>query len=117
IAPLLLLPLLENAFRHGTGPGVECPWVSLDVVVKPGAISCKVINSRTEGAPAGAEGAGLSRLRQRLAHLYPQRHSLKIVAEPDTFLAHLKLQTTPTDISAVLRGTAAQPARVVPISF
>lgn len=115
IAPLLLLPLLENAFRHGTGPGVECPWVSLDVVVKPGALSCKVINSRAEGAPVEPEGLGLGRLRQRLAHLYPQQHTLKIVTEPDTVLAHLTLQFPSPHRPESLPRPAATPALLAPL--
>lgn len=34
IAPLLLLPFLENAFKHGTSEQLDKPWLSIDVSVK-----------------------------------------------------------------------------------
>ena len=96
IAPLLLLPLLENAVRHGTGPQQECPWLSIDLVARPHSLTVKVINSRPAGPPDWQAGAGLRTLRERLHRLYPNRHELKLVAEPDSFLAALHLQLEPT---------------------
>ncbi len=95
IAPLLLLPFVENAFRHGTGKGLECPWVSIDLVAKKNSVTFKVINSRSPAAPDLREGPGLRSVRQRLAHFYPGRHGLKVVVEPDTFLIALHLQLAP----------------------
>ena len=97
IAPLLLLPLVENAFRHGTAAGLDCPWVSIDLLAKHNSIIFKIINSRAEAGASAPEpaAAGLNSLRQRLARLYPNRHALKIVAEPDSFLAVLSLHFTP----------------------
>ncbi|QDA61290.1 sensor histidine kinase [Hymenobacter jejuensis] len=97
LAPLLLLPFVENAFRHGTGAALECPWISIDLLARRDSLTFKVINSRAEAATEWAEGAGLARVRQRLACLYPGRHTLKIVAESDTFLVSLKLQWTLTE--------------------
>ena len=113
LAPLLLLPLVENAFRHGTGAGLDCAWVSLDLVVNINSIIFKVINSRADAA-AGVEaddGPGLSALRQRLARLYPARHALKVWAEPDTFVAALKLRLAPAapTLPAHPAGARAQP--------
>ena len=95
IAPLLLLPFVENAFRHGTAAGGERPWVSIDLVAKSNALRLKVINSRWGPKLPAAVGPELDRLRQRLEHLYPARHTLKTVTEPDTFLVTLSLQLTP----------------------
>lgn len=104
VAPLLLLPLLENAFRHGTSPAQECPWVSIDLVSKPQSITLKVINSQTALGPDWQDGSGLRTLRERLNRLYPARHELKIVAEPDTFLATLHLRTPyPIEAKAALQ--------------
>lgn len=95
VAPLLLLPFIENAFRHGTGLAVECPWVSIDLVAKHHSLAFKVINSRAETSAAFAEGRGLVSIRQRLAHLYPTQHELKLIPEADTFTIVLHLRLTP----------------------
>jgi hypothetical protein len=106
IAPLLLLPLVENAFRHGTGPAQECPWVSIDLVARPQHTIIKVINGQASDATWPGEGPGLRTLRARLERLYPDRHELKIVSEPDIFLVTLHLRPAPL---AAAR-TAGQPA-------
>lgn len=95
IAPLLLLPFVENAFRHGTGAQLERPWVSIDLVAKQTSAIFKVINSQPATGGDLSEAAGLSSVRRRLARLYPARFELKVVSEPDTFLISLHLQFAP----------------------
>ena len=95
IAPLLLLPFLENAFRHGTGAELDCAWVSIDLVARPAGLTFKIINSQPPAAPDLREGPGLRAVRQRLAHLYGSRHALRITPEPDAFVVALHLATTP----------------------
>jgi LytS/YehU family sensor histidine kinase len=51
VAPLLLLPFLENAFKHGTSEQLEKPWLSFDLVVKQNSVKCKVANSKNEFVP------------------------------------------------------------------
>ena len=34
ISPLLMLPFLENAFKHGISEQIEKPWLSIDISVK-----------------------------------------------------------------------------------
>ncbi|MCB2408795.1 sensor histidine kinase [Hymenobacter lucidus] len=109
IAPLVLLPFLENAFRLGTQAPVECPWVSIDLVAKASGIVLKVISSRASEVPADD---GLQVIRQRLVLLYPGRHELKVLTEPDTFLAVLHLQLPPAPRPAAVAARAAVlPAR------
>ncbi|MDB5235752.1 MAG: hypothetical protein JWR44_2745 [Hymenobacter sp.] len=95
IAPLLLLPFLENAFRHGTDGEQECPWVSIDLVAKRNSLTLKVINSCRHAVPGVSGGPDLGDIRQRLSHLYPGRNELKVVAEPDTHLVALHLRFAP----------------------
>lgn len=115
VAPLLLLPLLENAFRHGTGAAQECPWVSIDLVPKPHSLTLKIINSQTAG-PDFREGSGLRTLRERLNRLYPGQHELKITAEPDLFLATLHLRTASPVAPAPLRVAPGPAFRLTPSS-
>jgi LytS/YehU family sensor histidine kinase len=51
ITPLLILPFLENAFKHGTSEQLEKPWMSVDIAVKDHLLQCKVVNSKNEFVP------------------------------------------------------------------
>ena len=98
IAPLLLLPLVENCFKHGTSQVLEQPWVSIEAEVNDGQLSVKLINGKVavpEGAPF-TEGIGLTNVRKRLELLYPGKHSLQILSEPDLFIVNLELELAPT---------------------
>ena len=69
--------------------------MSIDLVAKSRSLTFKVINSQPNAPTDWHEGPGLRTLRQRLERLYPGRHELKIVAEPDTFLVALRLRFAP----------------------
>ncbi|WP_139362015.1 sensor histidine kinase [Hymenobacter sp. CRA2] len=109
IEPLLLLPFLENALRHGTAPALECAWISLDLVVRHHRLELKVINSHMPGAAGCTEGPGLRRVRQRLEHHYAGRYRLQVLPEPDTFLIilHLPLAARAQLAPGRLQSTAA----------
>ena len=93
IAPLLLLPFVENSIKHGTGEHLDKSWISLHLHVEGDLLEFKSINSVEErGAVlAGGSGLGLQNVRRRLSLLYPS-HQLKITAGEDTFLVSLSLR-------------------------
>jgi hypothetical protein len=99
IAPLLLLPFVENAFWRTTHAPHECPWLSLDLVAKAHSLTFKVINSQPTTADPASEPAFAS-VRKRLARLYPGRHQLKVRPEPDSLLMALHLQLGPATPTA-----------------
>lgn len=113
IAPLLLLPFVENAFRHGTGRHLECSWVSIDLVASGNFITFKVINSLPEDGAEWRDGPGLTGARQRLALLYPDRHDLDLGVESDIFLMALRLHGSfpgpPLSAESVEVPVAARP--------
>ncbi|MGI8583751.1 MAG: sensor histidine kinase [Chitinophagaceae bacterium] len=92
IAPLLLLPFLENAFKHGTSEQLEKPWLSFDLVVKQNLMKCKVVNSKNEFVPVSQHGIGVENVKKRLAFLYPGKYELKINDEGDFFVVSLLLE-------------------------
>jgi hypothetical protein len=92
IAPLLLLPFLENAFKHGTSEQLEKPWLSMDISVKQNTFRCKIINSKNEDVIVRENGIGIMNVKKRVGFLYPERHELKIDNEPDFFVVSLLLQ-------------------------
>lgn len=98
IAPLLLIPFLENAFKHGTSEQLDQAWISLNLAVDGPALTFQLLNSRD---PDGDEthllgGIGLQNVRKRLDLLYPDRHDLRVQAEADTFMVTMRLELSET---------------------
>jgi hypothetical protein len=95
ISPLLLLPFLENAFKHGTSEQLEKPWLSMDVSVKQNMFRCKIANSKNETQLPGSNGIGIQNVKKRLEYLYPGKHELKLSDERNFFVASLLIELTP----------------------
>lgn len=91
IAPLLLLPFLENAFKHGVSEQIEKPWLGVDISVQQGTLRCKIANSKNEYVPESDKGIGIDNVKQRLAFIYPGKHELKINDEGSFFVVSLML--------------------------
>lgn len=97
IAPMLLIPFVENAFKHGIS--LQHPsWIKVTLHVDKHTLYFDVYNSvharSAPGLPAPEEasGIGLSNVRQRLQLLYPERHELIIRRSLDEYFVHLTLQ-------------------------
>ena len=70
ISPLLMLPFLENAFKHGTSEQIEKPWLSIDISVKSDTLRCKIANSKNEFVPYRENGIGITNVKKRLEFIY-----------------------------------------------
>ena len=92
ISPLLILPFLENAFKHGTSEHLDRPWMSVDVAVKDHILNCKVLNSKNELVPFHDNGVGISNVKKRLEFLYPGKYDLKLTDEGEFFAVSLVLE-------------------------
>jgi len=92
IAPLLLLPFLENAFKHGTSEQLEKPWLSMNLTVNQNTLRCKIANSKNEDIAINENGIGIMNVKKRLALLYPGLYELEINNEGDFFVVSLILQ-------------------------
>ncbi|RDB02821.1 hypothetical protein DVG78_26690 [Runella aurantiaca] len=92
IAPLLLIPLIENAFQYGVSID-EPSFVRVDLRVEDRKLHLTVENSITQhhSEKKGA-GTGLKNTEKRLALLYPDRYSLHCDRQKDTFEIDLTLQ-------------------------
>jgi LytS/YehU family sensor histidine kinase len=93
IAPLLLLPLVENCFKHGTSNMIDQPWLSLQVTLEQNSMHIKLMNGKTNRKSKTIHnGIGILNVRKRLALLYPGKHELIITDEEDVFIVNLSLQ-------------------------
>ncbi|MDB5004924.1 MAG: Histidine kinase [Mucilaginibacter sp.] len=85
IEPLLLLPLIENVFKHGAVP------IEITLTVTEGHVRLTTSNKINEDILTTTGGIGLINLKRRLALLYPDRHSLKLQKNDGTFTATLAI--------------------------
>jgi LytS/YehU family sensor histidine kinase len=94
IAPLLLIPFVENSFKHGASKMITEPWVKLNLTIGNNRLHFSIINSKPSGNElSGVKGnIGLKNVTKRLELLYPGTHELNIVTEPETYAVHLSLQ-------------------------
>jgi two-component system, LytTR family, sensor kinase len=92
ISPMVLIPFIENAFKHGSKQ-VKSPGIIIDLTVKDHQIIFNVINflakSATEKDEAG--GIGVHNINRRLELIYPNKHRLEINKTADQFQINLEI--------------------------
>jgi LytS/YehU family sensor histidine kinase len=95
IAPMLLIPFIENSFKHGPRGGQEKSFVDLYLEISEDKLLLRVRNSQGESDTLELEqqkGIGIDNTRQRLGLLYPGKHKLEIEDLEDTFTVNLSLE-------------------------
>ncbi len=93
IAPMLLIPFVENAFKHGIGI-LEDPVIDISIEITPEKmLKMRVVNGISSPASSAFKdsGIGLTNVRRRLELLYPSRHQLDIEEKDGTFTAQLQI--------------------------
>lgn len=89
IPPLILLPFVENSFKHGTLKNGKLE-VSIVLNYSPKKLIFYIRNTSTEKEKNNT-GIGLKNVKKRLALLFKNRHSLEIKNNTSTFEVHLTL--------------------------
>jgi two-component system LytT family sensor kinase len=94
IEPLLLIPFVENAFKHISHNAKGGNFVKLDMRRSNGYFEFVAENSREKGIYTTEQhgGIGMNNVKRRLELLYPGTHQLKIDDNGDTFKINLKLK-------------------------
>jgi len=91
LAPLLLLPLVENCFKHAIGPSGR-NTIRIELTQTDTGLTLRTGNSIPPHFRATPSGLGLPTLRARLAQYYPgNRHRLDIKASDTFYAATLQL--------------------------
>ncbi|NML63759.1 histidine kinase [Hymenobacter sp. RP-2-7] len=91
LAPLLLLPLVENCFKHAVGPE-GAGFIRIGLVQTATSLTLRTENSVPAHFRPAPSGVGLPTLRARLAQFYPgARHQLRVEATPGYYAATLQL--------------------------
>ncbi len=91
IAPLILLPFVENAFKHGAGETRFDSFIDIDVQLMNGKLIFTVCNSKEEdGESVIMENIGLSNTRRQLELMYPE-HQLELENGNNSFSVNLTI--------------------------
>ena len=91
IAPMLLLPFVENAIKHGSEHISNKYIVDINLKVSGNKIIFKCENAIADQNKTNKNGIGLQNVKRRLELCYPDRHDLKIHFGPEQFIVELKL--------------------------
>lgn len=98
IAPMLLLPFLENAFKHGTSRQIDQCWISFNIAVEHSRMSFKLINSIDPLSDAKGDrsgGVGLDNVTRRLKLLYKDKYDIETMKLEEVFVVNLNLTLEP----------------------
>lgn len=96
LEPVLLIPFVENAFKHGTQV-LDAPFIRIRLEQRNSSLTFEVENKFSDAEPVATEhssGIGLSNVRRRLDLLYPGKYTLNITKRDNIHLAQLLVSLT-----------------------
>lgn len=96
IAPMLLIPVVENAFKYGTS-STGAAHINISIQQRGNSFSLQVENSIPQliESPAESNGLGLKNLTKRLTLLYPGKHHFSHDLVNNTSSVHLDIELAP----------------------
>lgn len=94
IAPLLMIPFVENCFKHGASIMRGQQWIRLSIQIKQEQLYFHMTNSKPSQAPDAnnKKGIGLANVQKRLQLIYPEKHFLGIESTNDIYAVHLQVE-------------------------
>jgi LytS/YehU family sensor histidine kinase len=95
IAPMLLIPFVENAFKHGSKTG-SLPGIRIHLIAAPHQMIFEVTNHLKKnllGTKVTIGGIGLQNIKRRLEILYPGKYFLETMQDNDLYRIKLLIQT------------------------
>ena len=98
IAPMLLIPFVENSFKHGLQNNSGTAFIHLEINITEGELQFELRNSMGISDPGDLEkrkGIGIDNTKKRLELLYPGKHKLRIQKNQDLFVVTLNLNLNP----------------------
>lgn len=93
IAPLLLMPLVENAFKHSPTKNGQ---IDVNLSIEKNSLQFRIVNSKEADKSQGVEGfeeggIGLANIQKRLQLLYPEQHHISIENLESQFIVDLTI--------------------------
>jgi len=93
VAPLLLVPFIENAFKYAYNNGVK-PVIDVQLHCTGDQLHFHISNhyNPQQQIIQGKGGVGIENIKRRLALIYPNKHELKITPENNIFTVDLIIE-------------------------
>jgi hypothetical protein len=96
IAPMLLLPFIENSFKHSNFEDKVNGWINISIKVQEDSLLMLLKNSASLTAVKKDEtgGVGMENVKKRLSLIYPDEHTLSIKQDSEKYTVELNLKLT-----------------------
>lgn len=99
IAPLIILPFIENAIKHGISKHMVDSWIDIKLKISGKSFYFECSNSnynrkKLSDPILNTSGIGLKNVKRRLKLIYPNNHNLEIIDNVEEFRAILKIELT-----------------------
>jgi len=95
IAPMIILPLLENSFKHGVNEELETSLVIFDLNISKNKLLLKIENTISDTQQliknGNGTGIGLKNVKRQLALLYPNKHQIDTRDEDGFYIVTLEI--------------------------
>jgi sensor histidine kinase YesM len=96
ISPLILLPFVENAFKHGASGNLDDPMIKVRLKVENDQLLFSVFNNKPKQYGKKKEtlhgGIGIKNLKRQLQLNYAQKHTLDVQETDNDYHIHLTLE-------------------------
>ncbi len=91
IAPMLLMPFVENAFKYGVST-TDKAKITIKMSLVENRFELEVVNLLLKKDTGETSGIGLKNVQERLALLYPERHRLDVGESGETYRVKLEIE-------------------------
>lgn len=107
IAPFVLMPFIENAFKHVSQKQNQINWIKVALQMENDELAFTVSNSTTKNENKARDavnygGLGLKNVKRRLDLIYPDHHEISIEQNEGVFLVELKLKLSALPAANIL---------------
>ncbi|RNC83651.1 MAG: hypothetical protein ED557_07645 [Balneola sp.] len=99
ISPMLLMPFVENAFKHSKIEDTDKSWIDISLEVKESGKLCFKVENSIPPIPTTKDetgGVGIANVKKRLQLLYPERHSINFFEDIYQYKIELSIELNGT---------------------
>lgn len=95
IAPMLLIPFVENAFKHGNPEDAKAGRIKIEIETSGNQVTFQCENSCADYSrnKDSGKGIGIQNVKRRLDLIYPGRHQLKMELKDGQYSVSLTIET------------------------